>query len=389
MNRATVVVLALVVLLSGATATAAAFTGGDEVAPGSEVYLDAADSENGEEYVRFDGNDEVRLEFDALPPGSQTRVDDLFVVGFGGYEDGDSTTTVQLESTDDRITVERMDTGESFGSGEVTLKPGESVTFGATVSTDQRSFSGTIELQVDTPDEGGDSGGGGTGGGGGGTGGGGGGTGDGGGGTGGDGSGGSAGAGSGGDDGGNGGDGGDQTEGDGGGDAGGETGDGDDSDEPSETDTGTDGGGTGGTDDGGTGGTDDGGTGGTDGTADEAAGAEETEPIAEPAGGQFDLLPVGWSLFAGFLAGLSNYLVQTRIRDVIPALKTERSERRARLRSILVREAAVMLAVIVLTVLVAGALSSAGITGVTQLIATLGFSAIAGGLSGARGFPRI
>ncbi|ELZ54026.1 MULTISPECIES: hypothetical protein [Halorubrum] len=366
MNRATVVVLALVVLLSGATATAAAFTGGDEVAPGSEVYLDAADSENGEEYVRFDGNDEVRLEFDALPPGSQTRVDDLFVVGFGGYEDGDSTTTVQLESTDDRITVERMDTGESFGSGEVTLKPGESVTFGATVSTDQRSFSGTIELQVDTPDEGGDSGGGGTGGGGGGTG-------DGGGGTGGDGSGGSAGAGSGGDDGGNGGDGGDQTEGDGGGDAGGETGDADGSDEPSETDSGTDGGGTGGTDD----------------TADEAAGAEETEPIAEPAGGQFDLLPVGWSLFAGFLAGLTNYLVQTRIKDVVPALKTGRERRRARVRSILVREAVVMLAVIALTVLVAGALSSAGITGITQLVATLGFSAIAGGISGARELPKI
>ena len=171
MNRTLVVILALTVLCSGAVATAAAFTDGDEVVDGSEVYLDAADSENGEQYVRIDGNDEVRLQFDMLPPGSQTRVDDLFVIGFGGYEDSDAATTVQLESTDDRLTLTRMDTGESFGSGTVELQPGESVLFGAVVSTDAQSFSSTIELNVDVPDTDGDTGGSGTGGTGGGTGG--------------------------------------------------------------------------------------------------------------------------------------------------------------------------------------------------------------------------
>lgn len=164
MNRTLVVILALAVLCSGAVATAAAFTDGDEVVDGSEVYLDAADSENGEQYVQIDGSDEVRLQFDTLPPGSQTRVDDLFMIGFAGYEDSDAATTVQLESTDDRLTLTRMDTGESFGSGTVELQPGESVLFGVVVSTDAQSFSSTIELKVDVPDTDGDTAGGGTGG---------------------------------------------------------------------------------------------------------------------------------------------------------------------------------------------------------------------------------
>ena len=159
MNRTLVAVLVLAVLCSGAVATAAAFTDGDEVVDGSEVYLDAADSDNGERYVQIDESDEVRLRFDALPPGSQTRVDDLFVVGFAGYEDNDTATTVRLESTDDRVAVERMDTGESFGNGTVELQPGESVLFGAVVSTDSQGFSSTIELEVDVPDDSGDTGG--------------------------------------------------------------------------------------------------------------------------------------------------------------------------------------------------------------------------------------
>lgn len=152
MNRTVAVVFAVIILCSGAVATAAAFTDGDEVAPDSEVYLDAADGENGEQYVQIDRNAEVRIQFDTLPPGSQTRVDDLFVVGFGGYEDSDAGTTVRLESTDDRITLKRMDTGESFSDGEIELQPGESVLFGAVVSTDGAGFSSTIELEVDVPD---------------------------------------------------------------------------------------------------------------------------------------------------------------------------------------------------------------------------------------------
>jgi len=68
MNRTLVVALVIAVLCSGAVATAAAFADGDEVVEGSEVYLDAADSDNGEQYVRIGERDEVRLQFDNLPP---------------------------------------------------------------------------------------------------------------------------------------------------------------------------------------------------------------------------------------------------------------------------------------------------------------------------------
>jgi hypothetical protein len=152
MNRTAAVAIVVVALLSGTVATAAAFADGDEVAPGSEVYLDAADSENGEQYVRIDGNDEVRIQFDTLLPGSQTRIDDLFVVGFAGYEDSNASATVRLKSTDGRVTLKRMDTGETLGERTIELQPGESVLFGAVVSTNTGGFSSTIELEVEVPD---------------------------------------------------------------------------------------------------------------------------------------------------------------------------------------------------------------------------------------------
>lgn len=172
MNRTIVVVLAFAVLCSGAVATTAAFTDGDEVVDGSEVYLTAADTENGDKYVQIDQSGEISLRFDTLPPGSQTRVDDLFLVSFAGYDDSHDATTIRLDSTDDRVAVERMDTGESFGSGTVELEPGESVLFGAVISTSGQDFSSTIEVEVDVPDtDDGSGGGGGAGGGGGGAGG--------------------------------------------------------------------------------------------------------------------------------------------------------------------------------------------------------------------------
>ena len=57
MNRTAAVVLAIAIVLTGATATAAAVIDGDEVAPDSEVYLNAGDSENAEKYVEFDGDE--------------------------------------------------------------------------------------------------------------------------------------------------------------------------------------------------------------------------------------------------------------------------------------------------------------------------------------------
>ncbi|MYL68951.1 hypothetical protein [Halorubrum distributum] len=420
MNRALVVLAVLVVLLGGGVATTGSFTDGDEVATDSSVYLSPADSENADRYVAYDDAGELRLRFGSVPPDARTSVDDLFLVRFAGYEGDDSATTVEIDTDAEGVTLYRMDTGERVTGGEITLEPEASVTLGATILPTVGSYTESVRFTVDVPeDDTGSDPGDGTDGGDGGTGGGAGsGGGDGGPGDSGDGDGTGGDDGTGGNDGGSGsGSGGDSAEdGDGGtGSDGGDDGTGDDGtgdDGTGGSGSGTDGGdsgtdgdsdSTGGDADGSADGGDDGTDGGdgdsaagdetddgeAEGTADDLSDSAEGDPTAEPAGGQFELLPVGWSLFAGFLAGLSNYLVQTRITDVVPALKTERSERRARLRSILAREAVVMLAVMALTVLVAGALSGAGINGITQLIVTLGFSAIAGGLSGARGFPRI
>ncbi|TKX45037.1 MULTISPECIES: hypothetical protein [unclassified Halorubrum] len=416
MSRALIVLAVVVVLLGGGVATTGSFTDGDEVATDSGVYLSPADSENADRYVAYDDAGELRIRFGSVPPDARTSVDNLFLVGFAGYESNDSAATIEIDTDADGVTLYRMDTGERVTGGEITLDPNASVTLGATIPPSVGSYTESVRFTVDVPEDDAGSGpGGDTGGGDGGTGGGAGGGGSDGGpsdsgdgdGTGGDdgtgGNDGGTGSGSGGDgagidDSGAGSDGGDDdtaddgtgddgTSGSGSGTDGGDSGTGGDGDS-------TDGDADGGDDDSDEAdddsdagdGTDDG---EADGTADDVSDSAESGPTAEPAGGQFELLPAGWSLFAGFLAGLSNYLVQTRIRGVVPALKTEQSERRARLRSILAREAVVMLAVMALTVLVAGALSGAGITGITQLIATLGFSAIVGGLSGAREFPRI
>ncbi|OYR50890.1 hypothetical protein DJ73_14905 [Halorubrum sp. Ea1] len=356
MNRAIVALAVVVVLLGGGAATGASFTDGDEVATDSGVYLSPADSENADRYVAYDDAGELRLRFGSVPPDARTSVDDLFLVGFAGYEGdktGENATTVRIETETDRVTLYRMDTGERVTGGELTLRPNSSVTLGATVPPTVGSYTEIVRFTVDVPEDGsgsetspGDGG-----------------TGDGG-----------------ADDGGTG----DGGAGDGG------TSDGTDESGTAGGDTGT------GDADGETGGDDaDGPVGSVDGdsdaesggSADQASGADDEGPTAEPAGIRFNGVPVAWSLFAGFLAGLTNYLVQTRIRDVLPALKTERSNRRERVRNVLAREAVITVAVIALTVLVAGVLSNAGITGITRLVATLAFSAIVGTVSGARGLP--
>lgn len=340
MNRTVVIVLAAFVLFSGATATAAAFTDGDEVAPGSAVYLDAADSENADRYVRFDENDEVRLEFDALPPGSQTRVDDLFVVGFDGYENSENATTVRIESTDDRIAIQRMDTDTSFTTETISFRPGESVAFGAVVSTDQRSFSGTIELEVDVPDEDTSGGGGSTSG--------------------------ST----------------DET----GSEADSESSDGESDDGADDDDIET----QDGSDDDST--AEEGDEAGSvaDGNSDgaDASSAENPgEPTAEPAALSFGDTSIEWSLFGGFLAAFTNYLVQTRLRDQLPVMSFDRSERRDRLKPVVLREFAIGVGVLLAALLLTGVLSEAGITGNEQVFATLLFSGALGGITGYRRFP--
>jgi hypothetical protein len=92
---------------------------------------------------------------------------------------------------------------------------------------------------------------------------------------------------------------------------------------------------------------------------------------------------------AGLLAVATNYLVQTRYHDVLPILQTQPSDRRRRFRHVAVREAAIGLAGIVLTVLVVSAASSAGFGPVPQLVASLAFSATVGTVTGYRLVPEL
>ncbi|WP_080510380.1 hypothetical protein [Halorubrum coriense] len=363
MTRVTVVVFTLLLLVSGTVAPVAAFTDGDEVAPGSEVYLDAADSENADKYVQFDASDEVRLQFGGVPPGSRTRVDDLFVVGFDGYQNSDNTTTVGINSANKQFTLTRMDTGATFDNGEITLQPGESVVFGVILTTEQTSVTGTINFEVNVPD--GDSseesGGSETGTGGG------------------------------------------PLDGVNGGTSGGSVGGGTDAGVGSTDTNGTEDTGTGSGDNSGDGETPGGSTGdntGGDGSSAEPApenttgdetgpdtGEEATGPTLEPGGLQFGTVTFQWSLFGGLFAAFTNYFVQTRVRNQLPVLRFDRSQRRERLKPVVLREAAIGVGVFVITVAVAGLLSGAGITGNGQLAVTVIFSALAGGVTGYRRFP--
>ncbi|SEL81311.1 hypothetical protein [Haloferax larsenii] len=387
MNRTLVALVALAAVLSGTVLATGAFTGGDEIAPASDsgVYLTAADTENGNRYVEYDDAGRIRIHLSPVLPNSHTRVNDLFVVGFAGYENSNNSTTVRLRADSERITIHRMDTGERVEGEPIQLRPDESVLLGVTVIPEDRDFTGEITVEATVPESGSNSGGG---------------------------SGGSGGSG-----GGSGGSGGGDGDGDDGGSAGGSTG-------------GSDGGGSGGVDSGtiGDDATNDSGTQGTlttETTTPEQSGDEntsdgtivtsapesddgdstddgqssgptdETEQPTELSGFIPGLSPVfgvswlWWFPLGGFAAVLSNYLVQTRLRDVLPVFKTQQPVRRRRLRDVLLREAAVGVVVVVLSVLVSFALASAGITGVPQLVGTLGFSVIAGSTSGYRRVPNI
>ncbi len=86
---------------------------------------------------------------------------------------------------------------------------------------------------------------------------------------------------------------------------------------------------------------------------------------------------------------MTNYLVQTRYHDVLPVLQTQPSDRRYRFRRVAIREAAIGLAGIVLTILVVSAVSSAGFGSVTQLGVALAFSAAVGTVTGYRLVPEL
>ncbi|GGK85387.1 hypothetical protein GCM10009067_41880 [Haloarcula sebkhae] len=85
---------------------------------------------------------------------------------------------------------------------------------------------------------------------------------------------------------------------------------------------------------------------------------------------------------AGLFAVVTNNLVQTRYHDVLLVLQTQPSDRRCRFRRIVVREAAIGLAGLVIAMIVASAASSAGFGPVIQLVAALTCSAAVGNVTG-------
>ena len=397
----------------------------DELAPEADtgVALAPADTPNGDRYASFDSNGELVISVDVIS-STKTVFDDVFVVGFAGVTGSDEAARIQIKHDSEWLDIYRnvdSDTRESVdeASNTLTLDPGEQATLGFTVTTaadSPSSLSETVTYTMEIPDAKSSAGGGGGGGSGGG-------------------GGGSVGGGSGGDSG-------DDT--DAGGSDGGDTdaGSGDSGDtnagDGNETDAGNgDGDDTNASDENGT----NNGSGNSpetvtptgeptetpagegssgSGTGDETSTDEPTETATdseeetvagggaepaqstpegqqstEPSGFALDLDPVfgigwgPWTLIAGLLAVATNYLVQTRYHDVLPVLQTQPSDRRHRFRRVVVREAAIGLAGIVLTVLVVSAASSAGFGPVAQLITALVFSAAVGTVTGYRLVPEL
>jgi len=375
----------------------------DELAPEADtgVALAPADTPNGDRYASFDSNGELVISVDVIS-STKTVFDDVFVVGFAGVTGSDEAATIQIKHDSEWLDIYRSvdsDTRESVdeASNTLTLDPGEQATLGFTVTTaaDSPSFlSETVTYTMEIPDAKSSAGGGG------------------GGGSGGD---------SGDDTDAGGSDGGDTNTGDGNEtDAG--NGDGDDTNasdgngtdngsgdspetvtptgEPTETPAGE---GSSGSGTGDETSTDEPTETATDseeetvagGGAEPAPSTPEGQQSTEPSGFALDLDPVfgigwgPWTLIAGLLAVATNYLVQTRYHDVLPVLQTQPSDRRHRFRRVVVREAAIGLAGIVLTVLVVSAASSAGFGPVAQLITALVFSAAVGTVTGYRLVPEL
>jgi len=144
--------LFLALLVVGAFAiatTTGAFTTGDEAVRG--VYLDPADTANGEQYAEIGPDGQLRVEISNLNPDSRTVVDDVFVLGTDLAE-----ASVWIE--DDRSAVDfyRMDTGASVEdeTDPVTLTDGESVRIGFVVESGTPGIvMESITLRGAIPDE--------------------------------------------------------------------------------------------------------------------------------------------------------------------------------------------------------------------------------------------
>ena len=152
-------VAALILLACGAVvATGAVFDGGgDQLDPANEtgIFLQPADTPNGERYAEIDENDELFVSLDVIR-GTQTRIDDVFELGYAGREGSDDPAEVWVEHESDILTLLRMDTGEPIEREEdaVTLEAGESVLMGFIAESDQEveSVLEQVTYRTNVPD---------------------------------------------------------------------------------------------------------------------------------------------------------------------------------------------------------------------------------------------
>lgn len=156
MNRSLLVLTCVVVGCFAVVATSAVLTdGSDELGDDTGVFLSPADTPNGGQYAEIDDNGELFVSLDTVS-GTATTIDDVFVIGYADEPGRAEPVEVSITYDDDVITIDRMDTGESVNAtgDTVVLSPGETVTFGFVARADGP---GTVVEEVtyslDVPDD--------------------------------------------------------------------------------------------------------------------------------------------------------------------------------------------------------------------------------------------
>ena len=132
-----------------------AFAPGDELAPGenTSVYLNPADSFNGNQYVELNGEGELEVTVSGLPTNSTTRLDTLFFASFSGLAESDDNVKIWFPHNDDGVTVYHNTSGQPVESeaSAVRLEPGESAPFGLLIeSSESAPAVETLQIRVTT-----------------------------------------------------------------------------------------------------------------------------------------------------------------------------------------------------------------------------------------------
>lgn len=360
-----IVGLALVVCGTVIATGAVPFDGQtDELGDDSGIHLQPADTPNGDRYAEIGPDGKLRVSITTIP-GTESRFNDVFVVGYEGIEGSNRSADVWIGNASSRITIVRMDNGNTIEgqNNSITLAPNESVRLGVVADVDSstsRSFVENITYESPVSSSNSGSGAGSSGGG----------------------SGSGAGGGAGG----------------GGTDAGTGTGaspDGGDAD--TETDTGTDSD-TGDTESGPDADTEtDTGTGGlVADSGDSVLPGLLDGPVVLPVPGTLSLtfgwlvLPwYVWVLFVAVLTVVADYLTQTRLRGVLPLLETPAGTKQPRFRYALGRLGLLWLVVLVLTQVAMAALWTLGFQGMVLFVTLLSASVVFGVMLGYWELPEI